>query len=366
MKQASSRSEVGPGSAAGFPEGLDLELHDDRISYAQGLDDSLSQLFGGDLAQLSLRQKLALRHPMLDHRYCLATEEIENLQDVAYDWVAGRKSGLYIPGLHRQGKTTAMNAVMDYLHQEFKHVAILSCLGQRSTVQSKKAFCEDLLKQLGYQTALIKGKAKPESILVRLLMTACAKAGGRQCVLFIDEAQLFSVTQYRYLLEIWNEMHRHGFLFGTVLVGQPELRMLKELTQDLDHGAVVSRFFVKEYGFGGIKNLKMLESLLKQFDRSLVYPTGSTWTYSRYFLQQAFDHGWCLEQEAPILWEALCNITKEKKSAIRATGFRLAWIIDAVHSFLLDGMAQDAKKFRGTVDMWEECVMSGTEADLLL
>lgn len=354
------------GAPPSFSEDLDLELHDDRVAYVQGLDESISQLFGGDLAQQSVRQKIALRHPMLDYQYCLATEEIENLQDVAYDWIAGRKSGLYVPGLHRQGKTTAMNAVMEYLRQEFPYVAILSCLGQRTTTQTKKAFCEELLKQLGYPTTLIKGKARPESILIRLLMTACAKTGGRQCVLFIDEAQLFSVTQYRYLLEIWNEMHHHGFLFGTVLVGQPELRSLKELTQELDHGAVVSRFFVKEYGFGGIKNLQMLEALLRQFDSRLVFPAGSAWTYSRFYLQQAFDHGWRLEQEAKFLWEALCNITKEKRSAIKTTGFRMAWIIDSVHSFLLDGMEQDAKKFQGTIDMWEECVMSGTEAKLLL
>lgn len=366
MTQAPPRNEAMPGDAPGFQEDLDLELHDDRVAYVQGLDESISHLFGGELTQQCLRQKLALRHPMLDHQYRLVTEEIENLQDVAYDWIAGRKSGLYVPGLHRQGKTTAMNAVMEYLRLEFPYVAILSCLGQRSTIQTKKSFCEYLLKQFGYPTALIKGKAKSESILIHLLMTACAKAGGRQCVLFIDEAQLFSVTQYRYFLEIWNEMHRHGFLFGTVLVGQPELRSLKELTRELDHGAVVSRFFVKEYGFGGIKNLKMLEALLKQFDSSLVYPAGSTWTYSRFYLQQAFDHGWRLEKEAQCLWEALCKITKEKRSAIKTTGFRMAWIIDSVHSFLLDGMAQDAKKFQGTIDMWEECVMSGAEADLLL
>ncbi|MFN4361253.1 MAG: ATP-binding protein [Hylemonella sp.] len=345
---------------------IQLETPADRAAYTGKLDDSIGQLFGGDLEDKRSRQRLAMRHRMLDHRYVLDTEEIENFWDIVYDWVGNRKSGLYAYGLHRQGKTTAMNEVIQYLRDDFPFVAVLHCVGERNPHQTKKNFCLYLLSEFGYPIGQIGRNVRPETLLANLLMTACARAGGRQCVLFIDEAQLFSVTQYRYLLEIWNEMHRKGFLFGTVLIGQPDLRLLKELTSESDHGAVVSRFFVKEYGFGGVKNVEMLTKLLAQFDSRLVYPEGSCWPYSRFFIREGFDHGWRLEQEAPLLWEALCRVTHEKKSAIKTSGFRMAWIIDAVHSFLVDGMSQDSKRFRGTIDTWEECIMSGTEAELLL
>jgi hypothetical protein len=366
MRQEKSNFHAEPPAYPNLPGTVELETPADRTAYAEMLDDSIDRLFGGDLEDKGIRQRLVLRHRMLDHRYVLNTEEIESFWDIVYDWVISRKSGLYAYGLHRQGKTTAMNEVIHYLREEFPFIAVLHCVGERNPRQTKKGFCLYLLSEFGYPIAQIKRDARPETILANLLMTACARAGGRQCVLLIDEAQLFSVTQYRYLLEIWNEMHRKGFLFGTILIGQPDLRLLKELTSESDHGAVVSRFFVKEYAFGGIKNAQSLANLLAQFDSRLVYPDGSAWSYSRFFIRDGFDHGWRLEHEAPLLWEALCGITQEKKSAIKMTGFRMAWIIDAVHSFLVDGMSEDSKKFRGTLKMWEECILSGSEADLII
>lgn len=345
---------------------VQFESSIERIAYTEELDNAIAQLFNVDLVQKSVRQSLAPRHPMLDHRYATETQEIENFRDIVFDWVISRKSGLFACGLHRQGKTTALNMVLEYLRQELPFIAFLRCDGERDIHQTKKSFCRYLLSEFGYAVEHIKRDARPETILANLLMTACAKVGGRQCVLFIDEAQLFSVAQYRYLLEIWNEMHRNGFMFGTVLIGQPDLRSLKALTSEADHGAVVSRFFVKEYEFGGVKSEAMLASLLAHFDSDLIYPEGSAWPYSRFFLCQAFDRGWRLKDEAPLLWEALRRISRDKASAIKISGFRMAWIIDAVHGFLLDGMAKDSGKFRGTIDMWEECLLSGTEADLVL
>lgn len=345
---------------------VQFESSIERRAYTEELDQAIARLFNVDLVQKAIRQVLALRHPMLDHGYATETQEIEDFRDIVFDWVISRKSGLFACGLHRQGKTTAVNIVVEYLRKELPFIAFLRCDGERDIHQSKKSFCLYMLSEFGYPVESIKRDARPQTILANLMMTACAKVGGRQCVLFIDEAQLFSVAQYRFLLEIWNEMHRHGFLFGTVLIGQPDLRSLKDLTSEADHGAVVSRFFVKEYEFGGVKSEEMLANLLAHFDSDLTYPEGSDWTYSRFFLCKAFDHGWRLKGEAPLLWEALRRISQEKKSVIKTSGFRMAWIIDAVHSFLLDGMANDSEKFRGTIDMWEECLLSGAEADLVL
>lgn len=335
-------------------------------NYEAELSASIEQLFAVDLSERETRIKLLLRHPMLEHGYVASTQEIKNFKNIVFDWVVARKSGLYASGLHRQGKTTALNQTIEQLQSDLPFVAFLSFSGQRGINQTKPAFCRQLLSHWGYDSLARERGSQPERLLANFLMLQCSLVNGRQCVIFIDEAQLLSIQHYRYLLEIWNDLRAHGFILCTVLVGQPDLKLLKTLTDESDHGAVVSRFFVKHYEFGGIKSQPMLADFLRHYDQDLTYPAGSTWTYSRFFLQQAFDRGWRLEGEAPLLWNALLGITQAKAAAIRTTGFRLAWIVDAIHSFLLDGMPKDSKSFHGSVQMWEECILSGADETSIL
>lgn len=334
--------------------------------YEAELSASIEQLFSVDLSERETRIKLLLRHPMLDQRYVVPTQEIKDFKDIVFDWVVARKSGLYASGLHRQGKTTAMNEAIEQLQSDLPFVAFLSFSGQRGINQTKAAFCRHLLSHWGYESLARERGSQPERLLANYLMLQCSLVNGRQCVIFIDEAQLLSIQHYRYLLEIWNDLRAHGFILCTVLVGQPDLKLLKTLTDESDHGAVVSRFFVKNYEFGGIKSLAMLADFLRHYDQDLTYPAGSTWTYSRFCLQQAFEQGWRLEAEAPLFWNALVGITQAKAAAIRTTGFRLAWVVDAIHSFLLDGMSQDSASFRGSIQMWEDCILSGADETSIL
>lgn len=355
------------GKPRSLPDWLSvISDQEDLADYEAELSTSVEQLFAVDLSKRKNRIKLLLRHPMLDQRYVAQTQEIKDFKDIVFDWVVARKSGLYASGLHRQGKTTAMNQAIEQLQCELPFVAFLSFSGERDLNQKKPSFCRHLLSHWGYESLARERGSQPERLLANFLMLQCSLVKGRQCVIFIDEAQLLSIQHYRYLLEIWNDLRAHGFILCTVLVGQPDLKLLKTLTDESDHGAVVSRFFVKNYEFGGIKSQTMLADFLRHYDQDLAFPPGSAWTYSRFFLQQAFDRGWRLEAEAPLFWDALLGITQAKAPAIRTTGFRLAWIVDAIHSFLLDGMPQDSKSFCGSVQRWEECILSGADETSIL
>lgn len=338
----------------------------ERDAFEDEFGTTVEKLFSIDMGARETRAKLMLRHPMLDQRYVVPTQEIENFKNIAFDWVVARKSGLYASGLHRQGKTTAIHHAMEQLQFDLPFVAFLSFSGERGLNQTKSSFCRHLLSHWGHDALAKDRGSQPDRLLANFLMLQCSLVNGRQCVIFIDEAQLLSIQHFRYLLEIWNELRAHGFILCTVLVGQPDLKILKTLTDESDHGAVVSRFFVKNYDFGGIKSLAMLASFLRHYDEDLTYPPNSTWTYSKFCLKQAFEKGWRLEAEAPLLWEALQGVSQAKSAAIRTTGFRLAWIVDAIHSFLLDGMSQDTPSFHGSVQMWEECILSGADESSLL
>lgn len=328
--------------------------------------ESIACLFDLDLGSRENRIRLAPRHPMLDQLYTAQTNEIDSFNELCFDWALARKSGLYACAPYRMGKTKAISSAITSLGEQLPNTATLSCIGQRNLHQSKESFCRYFLDCWGYSVDALPRRVRAEPILLNYLITQCEEAGGRHCILFIDEAQLFSVLHYRYLLEIWNGMRDRGYILSTVLVGQPELKQLKELTSELDHGAVVSRFFVKGHSIGGIKSEDMLTTFLANYDDQLYFPVGSSWSYSRYFLSEAFEHGWRLQHEGPVFWQALCSETDAQPKLIKSTGFRLAWIVDAIHAFLLDSMKDDSPKFHGTVDMWQELLSASTDRRLLI
>lgn len=330
------------------------------------LEGVIDELFNVDLNVKSERVRLAGRHPMLDQRYAITTPEIEHFHDIAYDWSIARKSGLFVTGLHRQGKTTAIQSTIANLQEELPFIAFLRCNGQRLTIKTKEAFCRYLLDSWEYASAEIKRNARPEIVLANWIMVKCAERGGNQCVLLIDEAQLFSVAHYRYLLELWNALRSQGFILCTILVGQPDLKQLRAITDELDHGAVVARFFVKGYTMGGIKTQSMLGRFLRHYDSLLVYPAGSKWFYSRFFVKEAFDRGWRLESEAKNFWAALGAVSDAKPNEIKSSGFRLAWVVDTIHGFMLDAMAKDKPSFHGSAALWEELLQQSTDSKFVV
>jgi len=340
---------------------------DNQYSASQEqMEETFARLFDLDLSLKEHRIRLAPRHPMLDQHYIVQTEEVDNFINLCFDWVLARKSGLYVYGHYRQGKTKAINSAIEDLKERLPFTAVLSCIGQRNLHQSKENFCLYLLDHWGHGITERRRNMRVEPVLLNFLMSQCEEVGGRQCVLFIDEAQLFSVQHYRYLLEIWNCMRDRGYILSTILVGQPGLTQLKDLTSEMDHGAVVSRFFVKGHSISGIKSEDMLSKFLENYDGALYFPVGSTWSYSRFFLSAAFEHGWRLKNESPIFWQALCSESGAKPNLIKSTGFRLAWVVDAIHGFLLDGMKTDKPKFHGTVDMWKELLSASTDRRLMI
>lgn len=322
-------------------------------------------LFDPDMNLAEVRRHFAQRHPMFDQGYVIVTSEIEAFHDVAFDWAVARKSGLFTAGLYRQGKSKALDYTVNLLRIELPFMAFLRCEAKRLASQTKPQFCADLLRQFEYPAALLK-KARSDEILENYFLMACARAGGKHCMLFVDEAQLWSVTHYRYLMEIWNGVRKKDCILSTVLVGQESLLALRTLTSELDHGAVVARFFVKMHKFSGLRDRSALSTLLKSYDEKLFYPEESNWSYSRYFLQQAFDNGWRLANEAEVFWAALKEVAGQKVGAVKRTGFRTAWVIDAIHSFLLDSMKDDGVNFRGSQMRWAECLLSGTAEDLIV
>ncbi|MDO9196931.1 ATP-binding protein [Rhodoferax sp.] len=347
-----------------------LQRETERYRHRRKIEEAAAELEKARLARFSAadlvsndqRRQLAAFHPMLEQRYFIETHETADFYDIVCDHAMARKSGLYVIGEYRVGKTTSMVKTMDSLHRDMPWIAILYHSATRKANQSKKSFCEDLLKSFRYPWSIFQDS---EDLLARFMMTEAVQVGSRTCLLFVDEAQMLTVKHVRYLLEIWNELRQEDFILVTVLVGQEGLESLKTLTEDEDHGAVLARFFVKKYVLGGLHSLEDVRKYLGAYDTKLLFP-GPEWPFARFFCMKAFDGGWRLESEAERFWHELVDHSSAADKMLAYTGFRLAFVNDSIHAFLLDSMKGDSKSFKGSKDAWKEAVSHAAESELFI
>lgn len=322
----------------------------------------LERFTAADLNSKDQRRGLAASHPMLEQRYYIETNDTAAFYEIVYDHILVRKSGLYVVGAYRVGKTTSVNKAIERLKKDVPWVATFCHSATRKANQSKKAFCEEMLSSFRYPWTT---HAEPVSLVARFLMSLTVEAGSRTCVLFVDEAQMLTIVQLRYLLEIWNELRQEGFILVTVLVGQEGLVSLKTLTAEADHGAILARFFVNKYVLGGLHSLDDVQQYLAAYDNDLRYPNPD-WPYTKFFCQQAFENDWRLANEAEHFWNALRDHSGAADRMLAYTGFRLAFVNDAIHAFLLDSMKSDRKSFQGSPANWREAVSLAAESDLFI
>lgn len=340
-------------------------------SQRRGIEEAVAELeqtrqakfASADLETDHARRMLAAFHPMLEQCYFIETDGTNAFYDIVCDHAIARKSGLYMTGEFRVGKTSSIENTMARLQKDMPWLAVLFHSAKRKHGQSKNSLCDDMLRSFRCFESPFQNSA---DLLGRFMMAQAVQAGSKTCLLFIDEAQMFTVMHMRYLLEIWNDLRHEGFILVTVLVGQQGLNSLKKLTSEEDHGAVVARFFVKNYVLGGLHSVKDMKKYLAAYDTTLAFPDGSSWPYSRFFCKKAFDDGWRLESEAERFWTALINCSKADSKMLQYAGFRLAFVNDSIHAFLVDSMKLDEGSFKGSGKLWEEAVSAAAEGDLFI
>lgn len=80
----------------------------------------------------------------------------------------------------------------------------------------------------------------------------------------------------------------------------------------------------------------------------------------------AFDAGWRLESEAERFWNILMERSRTNSISLRKNGFRLAFINDAIHSFLIDSMKKENLSEKAALELWGEAVSSAASNELLI
>ena len=172
--------------------------------------------------------------------------------------------------------------------------------------------------------------------------------------MFCDEAQRYTDNEYAWLRDVHDHLDRLNIKLFTFLVGQQDLYSIKSDFQRAGKTQIVARLMVEELAFFGIRNATDVATCLAGYDQT-VFPRGTQWSFTRFYLQQAFDSGYRLTEDAQVLWDTF--VTTHNKSGL---GGKLEIPMDsfarAVEIVLKESELQDAPDYMPSAELWTQAV----------
>ncbi|WP_309601212.1 ATP-binding protein, partial [Burkholderia multivorans] len=179
---------------------------------------------------------------------------------------------------------------------------------------------------------------------------AAARAGSGTVLLFCDEAQRYNENEYEWLRDVHDALDRQQIKLFTFLVGQQELLSQKTAMQIAGKTQIVARLMVEELSFYGIRNVDDVATCLNGYDQT-AYPETSDWSFTRFYLPQAFDAGYRLLDDAGELWRAF-EAAHHKASLPGRLEIPMESFARAVEIVLKDSELMDAPGYCPEPTLW--------------
>jgi len=254
-------------------------------------------------------------HPVSNRTYLMPTHSIGETYAMVLKVIMRRDSGLVIFGKSRYGKTSAMLYCRQALRDEFPNMPVSIYNAKRDMSPHKGNFYTSLLEVVGHarwddrSSIIVK-----HSRLVNFMADAASNDPRKLYILFLDEAARLQQSHYDWIKDIYNDLILRGVTLLPILVGPHQLlnQKISFLKAGEEGEAIVNRFMLYEHPFRGIREKDDFIECLGYYDKA-VYPGGSEWTYTRFFLPEAFSAGFRLENHGDLLWEAFKESYSELK-----------------------------------------------------
>jgi len=246
------------------------------------------------------------QHPVSNRTYLIPTYSIGETYAMVLKVIKRQDSGLVIWGRIRYGKTSAMKYCRQCLDIDFPNLPVAIYNAKRDMSPHKGNFYTDLLALVGHArwddrcSTIVK-----HTRLINFMADAASNDPRKLFILFLDEASRMLPSHYDWIKDIYNDLILHGVTLLPILVGQRLLldQKISFLKTGEEGEAIVNRFMLYEHPFRGIKEKEDFVQCLSYYD-SAVYPEGTDWTYTRFFLPEAYAAGFRLETFGDMLWQS--------------------------------------------------------------
>jgi hypothetical protein len=153
---------------------------------------------------------------------------------------------------------------------------------------------------------------------------------------------------------VHDALDRQQIKLFTFLVGQQELLARKTGLQIAGKTQIVARLMVEELAFYGIRNAEDVATCLDGYGQT-AYPEGSGWSFTRFYLPQAFDAGYRLLNDADVLWQAF-QTAHHKASLPGRLEIPMESFVRAVEIALKESELRDALHYSPEAALWAYAV----------
>ncbi|MFZ6695089.1 ATP-binding protein [Stenotrophomonas acidaminiphila] len=260
-----------------------------------------------------------LRHPLLiPDGYHINTRPTERLANFIRASIHQGHHGCSAYGGGGVGKTTAIsylteNASRWLVDSDKKPMAVAMRMVMASGIRrSNRAFWSSMNERMGIGASTGLSASAGLAKLRHLIGSRCGQARVNRMVLFIDNAQRISEAEYEYLEDLDALVREDRLSLFLVLMRQSDAEGVDVGDDWRDRPShTLRRWFMDTTPFVPLTGLEEVKHALSGYD-SITWPTPDM-PFSRFFATQAFDEGWRLGGDAPLIWEMVKEMRKMGK-----------------------------------------------------
>lgn len=273
-------------------------------------------------------------HPVLLRTYICPTMQVEELAERVAGWINAGVQQAVVFGPPGAGKTYGIRYVTERLSAQFADVGFVDIRAGAigDTHGRDRLFAEQHVMNLIEET------------------------GQRSVVLWIDESQLLDPATEISLRHVQDRLKGNEIGSLTVLVGHPRVRVLKQkrAANASDFPTFAPNVPTEEFEFHGLRSVTEIEHCLKAFDNDR-FPRGSDWSYTRFFLPQAYVNGLRLAPHAGDLWQEFVEADRAGGADTR-TEVPMSYFAKTVQQALTEGAARDCGNMTIDRELWRRAV----------
>lgn len=257
-----------------------------------------------------VRDRMLNDHPIVVKGYTVLTPMITATYNIVRERIWTRRTGAFLYARPRMGKTRCAKVLKRLLSIEFPNVHVVMLSADQRRSKTDIGLLSDLLDADGLT---VKSRTSYREMFSRLLVhikTEVTARAGNQFLLLIDEMQLLSEADLRLLLVLHNRLEMVDIAMTTLGFAQPEIletRSALILTKAFN---LIARFFSEPIQFDGCAGREDLSAILIAYDEEKRYPEDSDWTYTRFFMPEAYEAGFRLKDSVDSIWHVLIEAAK--------------------------------------------------------
>lgn len=305
---------------------------------------------------MSITSRDTLDNYFVSNGFNITTPAIMELQTQILKWISDGTPGSIIYGRPRIGKTRAILYISTVLKAKYGRELPIYVLNATEHIPKDKFFYSELLKVVGHPE-FDKGTVSVlKNRLLNALFTCACNTKFRKIILFIDEAYNFTEKDFKWLMDIYNNLNLKDIHLYVFLVGSEELVARKQALIMAKQHQIVGRFMVEECHFHGIQSAKEMVICMTNYDRPLEIG-GNQILLTKEFFPDAYNDGKRIFSCADELMEEYIKIMKEI-GIPPASEIPMMYFINTIKYCLNNYGILGEKTYFPTQEMWKESILN--------